>query len=489
MRSRLIPIGAAVVLLGGAIAVGLVFWTGANAEQSPGRSRLPPAVTQVLRGPIVETRTVTGTLGFGDLSSVRPRLKSGTGMVTWLAPEDTTVKRGEPLYAIDGQPAIVFYGDFPQYRTLRFTADGVEWVELETARDALRAGELKLAAEEARRTAAEARLATARARLADSLATEPATPEFADLAGAVGSAEDRLERARRLAAANVSPSIEVAAAERELMAARAAFEAATRNAREAALAAEVDLAAAKEAIAAAERALSDLDDRLAILEAQARGTSDVEQIEANLAALGYTGTLSEMVRAWQAQAGLPVTGIIEPVHVFVVPEAVKVSEHVASVGETISDGSPERLTVLDYTGTERSVTVPLTVADRQLAAEGGAVVVTLPNGTEVEGEVATVGTVVTDGEIEVTIDIPDQRALGTFDIAAVDVEFVSDRRADVLSVPVTALLAQPGGGFAVEVVDGQASRMVPVETGLFADSRVEITGEGIAEGTLVGVPG
>ncbi|GLQ54954.1 hypothetical protein [Devosia nitrariae] len=489
MRSRFIAIGAAAVLASGAVAVVVFTWNGTNAEPSPGRSRLPPATAEVRRGPIVETRTVTGTLGFGDLSSVRPRLKSGTGMVTWLASEDTTVARGEPLFAIDGQPAIVFYGDFPQYRTLRFTAESIEWVELETARDTVRAGTLKLAAEKARCADAEARLATARARLTDSHADEPATPEFADLAGAVRSAEERLERVQRLAAANVAPSTEVTAAERELTAARAAIEAATRNAREQVSAAKIDLAAAEEAIAAAERALVDLDDRLATLEAQASGASDVEQIQANLAALGYAGTLASMVRTWQADAGLPATGIIEPAHIFVVPEAVKVAEHVASVGETVSDTSSERLTVLDYTGTQRSVTVPLTVADRPLATEGGAVVVTLPDGTEVDGAVATVGSVVTDGEIEVTIDIPDQQALGTLDIAAVDVEFVSDRRDDVLFVPVTALLAQSGGGFVVELIEGQTSRLVPVETGLFAEGRVEVSGQGIAEGTLVGVPG
>jgi hypothetical protein len=37
-------------------------------------------------------------------------------------------------------------------------------------------------------------------------------------------------------------------------------------------------------------------------------------------------------------------------------------------------------------------------------------------------------------------------------------------------------------------VDGAATRTVAVETGLFADGRVEITGEGIAAGTKVGMP-
>jgi hypothetical protein len=66
---------------------------------------------------------------------------------------------------------------------------------------------------------------------------------------------------------------------------------------------------------------------------------------------------------------------------------------------------------------------------------------------------------------------------------------MSDSRTDVLSVPITALLARPEGGFAVERVTGGASALVPVKTGLFAAGRVEISGEGIVEGTEVGVPG
>jgi membrane fusion protein, multidrug efflux system len=49
-------------------------------------------------------------------------------------------------------------------------------------------------------------------------------------------------------------------------------------------------------------------------------------------------------------------------------------------------------------------------------------------------------------------------------------------------------VAGTGGGFGVEVVDGDATRRVPVRTGLFADGRVEITAEGLTEGTTVGMP-
>jgi hypothetical protein len=58
----------------------------------------------------------------------------------------------------------------------------------------------------------------------------------------------------------------------------------------------------------------------------------------------------------------------------------------------------------------------------------------------------------------------------------------------VLTVPVTALLALSGGGYGLEVISGGTASYVQVDTGLFAGGRVEVTGEGIDEGTVVGMP-
>jgi DUF917 family protein len=93
-----------------------------------------------------------------------------------------------------------------------------------------------------------------------------------------------------------------------------------------------------------------------------------------------------------------------------------------------------------------------------------------------------------DGKADTEIDIPEQSALGSLEAASVDVEFVVGKRADVLAVPVTALVALAGGGYGVEVVQGDVSRVVPVSTGLFANGNVEISGKDIAEGVTVRVP-
>jgi multidrug efflux pump subunit AcrA (membrane-fusion protein) len=89
---------------------------------------------------------------------------------------------------------------------------------------------------------------------------------------------------------------------------------------------------------------------------------------------------------------------------------------------------------------------------------------------------------------EMIVTINNAEATVGLDEAPVDVDIVSDSASDALAVPVTALLALSEGGYAVEVVDGGSTRLVAVETGLFADGFVEITSTGLSAGDIVVVP-
>jgi hypothetical protein len=151
--------------------------------------------------------------------------------------------------------------------------------------------------------------------------------------------------------------------------------------------------------------------------------------------------------------------------------------------------------MLSVTGIERRIIVALDANRQGLLAVGDAVEVVLPDGTRVDGSVASVGTVVTPGDemqgtsasIEVIVALTDPAAAGTLDEAPVDVSIVQSQATDVLAVPVEALLALAEGGYAVERVTGAGSELVAVTTGAFADGRVEVTGE-LAEGDEVVVP-
>lgn len=478
---------AVAALVGGAVLALQLLGTSSATQQSA--ARLPPATAEITRGAIVETGTVTGTLGYGDETTAS--LGIDNGMITWLAEEGAILERGQPLYAVDGLPIPLFYGTAPPHRTLRFdgaTYDEAVWVELETARKDAADATLKLALEQARLAAAEAERQNLEKRAADARSATPQSAAFAQLMLAVSTAEARLAGLRKLHATKAASQSQIDTAENELALARANLEQARLSLTHEARVAEVDLASARVSATAAQRESDSANDRLAALEASPPTAVDIAQIKENLVALGYSGPAAEAVRAWQAASGLPATGAIEPGWIVVAPGPVRIANHIATVGERLGGGSGDSRAVLTYSGTQKQVAVALDIADQGLAVVGREVGVTLPDDREVEGVIATVGATVTEGKIEVAVDLPDQSAVATYDAAPVDVEFVSDRREDVLSVPVMALLARPEGGFGVEIVEGAKNRIVPVRTGLFGSGRVEISGDEIAEGFLVGVP-
>lgn len=499
MSPKIIGGGAAAILLCGTI-VGAALFLGAGSSQSAVASRLPPATAAIVRTTLAETKTVTGTLSLGEATPVRAGGDAGTRIVTWMAPEGSRVERGEPLYAIDGQPVVLFYGATPFFRTLRF--DGrdfaaFDWLELETAQDDMREAELSLELERVRLAEAESRIEELQARLEDSQRAEPQTREFIDLQGAVAFAQGRLESLGRLAEAGAAAPIEVQTAERNIATAHANLESAIRTLRQQLRSAEADAASGRAASVIAERRLEDAREQLEALQTAEYGAADVRVLRDNLAALGYSGSAGEAVRAWQADLGLAANGTIEPGQIVVAQGPIRIAEHVTQTGDTIdgnngayaSDTNDGDL-LLNYTGTAKLVTVPLAVADHAFAEIGRGVTVVLPDQTEVDGVISEVGAVVSaEAETEVTVAIPDQDALGALEAASVDVIFVSQKRENVLAVPITALLARPEGGFGVEIVEGTSSRIVPVTTGMFANGRVEISGEGVAEGMAVGVPG
>jgi hypothetical protein len=69
----------------------------------------------------------------------------------------------------------------------------------------------------------------------------------------------------------------------------------------------------------------------------------------------------------------------------------------------------------------------------------------------------------------------------------VKVGVTTGSRKGVLAVPVNALLALAEGGYGVRLTDG-TGRIVVVSTGLFARGMVEVSGDGLTEGTRVEVP-
>ena len=72
--------------------------------------------------------------------------------------------------------------------------------------------------------------------------------------------------------------------------------------------------------------------------------------------------------------------------------------------------------------------------------------------------------------------------------ASVTVSITKELAADVLAVPVTSLLALLGGGYALELVQPESNVLVRVETGIYADGWVEVTGPSLEPGREVVMP-
>jgi peptidoglycan hydrolase-like protein with peptidoglycan-binding domain len=225
--------------------------------------------------------------------------------------------------------------------------------------------------------------------------------------------------------------------------------------------------------------------------------ADVKEIEENLAALGYTGFTTDRrytwatataVKRWQRDHGLVRTGTFDPASIVIAPATIRVASLPAHLGDQANGP------VLTYTGTTRIVTVALDVGLQTLVKPAVAATITLPDAQTVKGAVASVGTVATAGEpgqpatIAVTVTVSDQSKLGQLDQAPVTVSLISASVRDVLTVPVAALLVLPGGAYGVQVVTGSTSHNTAVRLGMFGNGRVQITGEGLVAGTLVGVP-
>jgi multidrug efflux pump subunit AcrA (membrane-fusion protein) len=140
------------------------------------------------------------------------------------------------------------------------------------------------------------------------------------------------------------------------------------------------------------------------------------------------------------------------------------------------------------------VSIALNTSDESEVAVGDPVSIQLPDGASTPGKISSVGTVASgsgsSATVPVTVAMTDPSAAGRLDQAPVTVEITAQSVSNVLAVPVSALLAQSSGGYAVEVTGPDNSRrLVPVTVGIFDDasSLVQVTGN-LTPGEQVVVP-
>jgi hypothetical protein len=254
---------------------------------------------------------------------------------------------------------------------------------------------------------------------------------------------------------------------------------------------------------------------------------DVAELNADLIALGYAtpsqlsrtsasfgSATATAVEKLQATLGVTQNGTVTLGDAVFEPTAVRVTSVSAQPGGRVQTGE----TVMQGTSTTREVQVALDASQQTSVAVGDKVSITLPNNQTTPGVVSSVGAIATcpsssgsggsgsssaapgtdtcpsassgSSTPTITVDVTPSHpaATGTWDQAPVQIGITTASVTNALVVPVTALLAQSGGGYAVEVVGaGASNHLVPVSLGLFDDAEglVQVTGSGLAAGQNV----
>ena len=253
---------------------------------------------------------------------------------------------------------------------------------------------------------------------------------------------------------------------------------------------------------------------------------DIKQLEENLLALGYVSSDSfsvdnkfdigtvEAIEKMQNELNLVIKGEIDFGEVVFSPgkSIVEASSSFPSIGTYVTtDSVAVSLTPIERTQMEISplgkvstrteslqrVSTSLEVSSQDLIEVGSEVNIELPDESVVKGRVIDIGNVAVlpqsgqsgDPYLEVSVAMEEDLSLPEWTGATVTVSITKELAENVLSVPVTSLLALLDGGYALEVQEsGSITKLVPVKTGIYADGWVEVTGQGLEAGTEVVMP-
>ena len=243
------------------------------------------------------------------------------------------------------------------------------------------------------------------------------------------------------------------------------------------------------------------------------GGSDVAELNANLVHLGYatpaqldpsSGTFTyQTVSALQKLQGRlqqDQTGSLDLGQAVFLPEPLRIAAVSGVIGGAAQQGAP----VVSATSDTPEVLVRLDPSEQDAVKRGDRAQIALPNQTSVTGRVTGMGTVAqaaagqgsaASGGSAGAVSIPLYLSLDQpekvrgLDQAPVRVEISTTGVENVLSVPVTAIVATSDTGYAVEVARDGRRDLVTVTLGLFdhSDGRVQVEGN-VREGDRVVVP-
>jgi len=263
--------------------------------------------------------------------------------------------------------------------------------------------------------------------------------------------------------------------------------------------------------------------------------ADVTELNTDLVKLGYatasalgprsgwdyfSGETAYALGLLQAHLGLTQTGTLPLGQAVFLPGAIQVTG--LGTGAVPGGSAAAGATVLTGSSLTPVVTMDLDASMQTEVAVGNKVSVTLPDGSVTTGVISSVSTATSStsssssssssssangsnsgssgpgsgssgssaATITVVVSLTDPKAAGSLTQVPVGVTITTGSVSNVLIVPVDALLAQPGGVYAVEVTGPGGHHLVKVTPGLFDDAAgtVQVTGN-LTPGQRVVVPG
>ena len=465
--------GSLALLTAVGIVVTIVLRPGSSSPSRPsdaGGSSSNTATVQ--RRDLVQTDTESGTLGHGDPQTVYDRL---SGTITWLPSVGQVIAPGQALFRVAGQPVVLMNGSTPAYRDLGPSdSDAQDVLQLNRNLVALGFNSAAIVVDDAWQAATTAGVDDLQASLG-----EPETGTL-KLGQVVFLSGDRL-------VSSVAVQLGSQAALRTALAPAPRF---------------VSLATTGTATTTTTTT-----------------TTGAATTSTTASGTGTTTTTTTAQRRTREPRHTPQSKTLAPLVALLRAESAQLKAAEAQLraaaqsktpqpggGTPTADGSGgsggSSTPVLTTSSVKALVTVELDPSKQREAKVGEHVRVELPSGRTVTGRISAVSAIaqspdVTSGDgggantngsgasdVPVTITLRGHASGKGLDQASVSVNFAAARARNVLTVPVTALLAIQGGRYALQETSSP-HRLISVTPGLFAAGYVEVSGRGIYPGLVV----
>ncbi len=478
---RRVALLALLLVAGTAAALVIVGESPSKPGAAAGTTASYAAVVE--RRDLVATDTEAGTLGYASPQTVYDRLG---GTITWLPQAGRVIKPGGILFRVDGAPVILMDGTTPAYRDLApGVSDGQDVLQLNRNLVALGFNADAIALDDEWQASTTAAVDELQSSLGEAATGKLALGHVVFLPG-----EQIVSSVEATLGGGGSGSSSPSATNAGDLTGSARLEYA-------------DLQPTPQPAAAGPEAPKPAPSRHPAASHRRRRTS----AKSEQALIAHLRSEIEALRSRRGAAPGPSGPGASGPRTANGPSSVKSPS--SSLNEP--SGGPGGATptpILQTTSTRPIVTVQLEASKQREATAGQSVTVVLADGETVNGKITAVsavaqsspanaannnaagqgsggsGTGGSGSTVPVTITLSGRRTRAGLDQAAVSVNFVQAVAHNVLSVPVTALLAIGGGRYDVQEA-AAPHRLIAVTTGLFAAGDVQISGVGIRPGLQV----